>query len=40
MKKMLVCFAVLAFILMSCNRGMSPYQAANKHNKCGRGFMR
>jgi len=40
MKKMLLCFAVLAFILMSCNRGMSPYQAANGKNKCGRGYMR
>ena len=40
MKKMLVCFAVLALFLMSCNRAMSPYQAASKSNKCGRGSLR
>jgi hypothetical protein len=40
MKKVLVVVAVLSFLLMSCNRGLTPYQAANKSGKCGRGYIR
>jgi hypothetical protein len=41
MKKMLVCFAVLTVVFMSCSRGISPYQAANgKAGKCGSRYMR
>ena len=41
MKKVLVALAVITMFLMSCNRGISPYQAANgKAGKCGRNFIR
>ncbi|HMO31785.1 MAG TPA: hypothetical protein PKE63_03840 [Lacibacter sp.] len=41
MKKLLVAFAFLTFLLMSCSRGISPYQAANgKAGKCGKQFVR
>lgn len=41
MKKMLVCFAVLTIVFMSCSRGISPYQAANgKAGKCGTRYLR
>ena len=42
MKKVLFAFAVVTFLLlMSCNRGVSPYQAAHgKAGKCGRNYIR
>ena len=41
MKKVLVVLTVITLFLMSCNRGISPYQAANgKAGKCGRNFIR
>ncbi|WP_262711280.1 hypothetical protein [Lacibacter cauensis] len=41
MKKVLVALAVVAFFLMSCNRGITPYQAANgKAGKCGKNYIR
>lgn len=41
MKKVLVALAVVAFFLMSCNRGVTPYQAAHgKAGKCGKNYIR
>jgi hypothetical protein len=41
MKKLLVAVAIIGFILTSCSRGISPYQAANgKAGKCGKSFLR
>ncbi|MFN8264803.1 MAG: hypothetical protein U0T11_01960 [Chitinophagaceae bacterium] len=41
MKKVLFALAVVTFFLMSCNRGISPYQAANgKGGKCGSHYVR
>jgi hypothetical protein len=41
MKKVLFAVAVITFFLMSCNRGISPYQAANgKAGKCGSRYIR
>ncbi len=41
MKKVLLVLAVIAFFLMSCNHGITPYQAANgKAGKCGRNYIR
>lgn len=40
MKKVLFAFAVITFLLMSCNRGITPYQAANGKGKCGRNYIR
>jgi hypothetical protein len=41
MKKVLFALALVTFFLMSCNRGISPYQAAHgKAGKCGRNYIR
>ncbi len=42
MKKLLVAmFAVVMMIsLFSCNRGMSPADAASGRQKCGRGYIK
>jgi hypothetical protein len=41
MKKVLFALAVVTFLLMSCNRGITPYQAANgKAGKCGKNYIR
>lgn len=41
MKKVLFGLAVVTFLLMSCNRGISPYQAAHgKAGKCGKSYLR
>ena len=35
MKKILVACVLLTFILMSCSRSLTPYQAAGMKGKCG-----
>lgn len=41
MKKVLVALVIIGFIATSCNRGISPYQAANgKAGKCGKNYIR
>jgi hypothetical protein len=41
MKKLLVAAVIIGFVLASCSRGISPYQAANgKAGKCGRSYVR
>jgi hypothetical protein len=41
MKKVLLALTVITLLLMSCNRGISPYQAAHgKAGKCGKNFIR
>lgn len=41
MKKVLFAAAFIAFVFMSCSRGISPYQAANgKAGKCGKNYLR
>jgi hypothetical protein len=40
-KKLLAAFAIITFLLMSCSRGLTPYQAANgKGGKCGSHYVR
>jgi len=38
--KSLLAVALLATLLMSCSRMMSPYQAAQGPQRCGRGSLR
>lgn len=41
MKKLVVAAVIIGFVLTSCNRGISPYQAANgKAGKCGKHHIR
>lgn len=41
MKKVMLALAMGLFLLMSCSRGISPYQAANgKAGKCGSKYIR
>jgi hypothetical protein len=35
MKKFFVAVVLLAFVFMSCGRGLTPYQAASQRGKCG-----
>ncbi len=41
MKRVFLALVVITLFLMSCNRGISPYQAANgKAGKCGSRYIR
>ncbi|HEX4957998.1 MAG TPA: hypothetical protein VFV46_07450 [Lacibacter sp.] len=41
MKKLFFAAVLVAFVLTSCSRGISPYQAANgKAGKCGKSYIR
>lgn len=41
MKKVIAAILLLSFIMASCGKGISPYQAANgKAGKCGKAYIR
>ncbi|MFN5134925.1 MAG: hypothetical protein ACK5DG_06365 [Chitinophagaceae bacterium] len=41
MKKLLIAAVIIGFVLTSCSRGISPYQAAHgKAGKCGKNYLR
>jgi hypothetical protein len=40
MKKKVLVIVLISFIFVSCSRGLTPWQAAQGSQKCGRGYIR
>ena len=40
MKKIIIIGVFVALILGSCARGVTPYEAANRKQKCGRSYVK